>query len=141
MKTLELNENKYYPNPDTKEFIECDKKEAEIKAKLKTEKELLTKRVDEINSEIKNIIYSEMLEVEKQKGLYIGCRIDIITKVNCPANSASLQFLEYLGIKNPYNFGYHQVKIGYKLRGCHYHTFFYGDIKEIYVCNKGISDE
>lgn len=111
------------------------------KAKLKTERELLTKRVNEINTEIKNMEYSEMLEVEKQKGLHIGCKVTISTKDDCPANSPSLQFLEYLGIEDPYPFGYHQVKIGCKLQGCHYHTFFHGNIKEINLDNKGFSGE
>jgi hypothetical protein len=108
------------------------KKKCELTTQqLKEEKKLLTERLNEINAKIKEIKYAEMLAIESKKGLTKNCRVSIITKTDCPANYASLQFLEYLGIEDPYPYGYHQVRIGYRIQGCDYHTYYHSDISEI----------
>jgi len=98
---------------------------------LKKRKTLLEQQLRDVNNQIKQLHHKEMLEIEAKNNLTIGCKVEITTRSDCPANYASVQFLEYLGIEDPYRHGYHQIKIGYKCQGCHYHTFHHNNISEI----------
>ena len=98
---------------------------------LLLEKKYHEKQIKEINKELKNIRHKEMLDIEKERGLTLGCNITLSTEKDCPANSASLLYLKYVGIENPYSFGYHAVKILYRSQGCEEHTFFHSDIENI----------
>jgi len=98
--------------------------------KLIEEKKKLQFRLNEVNNELKKINHEKMLKYEVDNNLEIGCYIEVDSK-STPANSKSVMYAKYLGIKDPYVFGYHQIKIAYRLHGCHEHIFFHGKIEEI----------
>ena len=105
-------------------------KSGEINILLK-EKKYHQKQIKGIDRRLKNIRHGEMLGIEKERGLTLGCNITLSTKEDYPPNSASLLYLKYVGIEDPYSFGYHAVKILYRLQGCEEHSFFHSDIEDI----------
>ena len=94
--------------------------------KLIKEKHDLEKRLHDVNNQIKQLNYKKMLEIEKSKGLEVGCLVNI--KID---GYASNKYFKYLGIKDPYPFGNYQVLIEYQLQGCQVHTLYISDINEV----------